>query len=177
MRIWSATCGLEFADTVYVLSGFVFVEDGESLTIPAGTIIKSQTGQGVDASALIVARGGMIDAVGTAAAPIIFTSINDNADDPNDLPIDARGLWGGVILLGKARINTADSVGQVEGIPTTEPRGAYGGQDDEDNSGTMKYVSIRYGGSKLGEGDEINGLTFGAGGQRHDDRAYRSYQQ
>jgi len=102
--------------------------------------------------------------VGTAAAPIIFTSSSDNVDDPDDIPLDARGLWGGVILLGRARINTADGVGHIEGIPTTEPRGMYGGQNDADNSGTLKYVSIRFGGTDIGEGNEINGLTMGAVG-------------
>ncbi|MEA1996955.1 MAG: T9SS C-terminal target domain-containing protein, partial [Gemmatimonadota bacterium] len=99
------------ADTVYILSGFVFVGDGESLTIPAGTIIKGMPGQGVNASALIVARGGKIYANGSAVAPIIFTAQADNVDDAGDLPLDARGLWGGVIILGKAGINTADSEG------------------------------------------------------------------
>ncbi len=157
--VWSA-------DTVYVLNGFVFIESGESLTIPAGTIVKAQSGTGVDASALIVARGGAIDAQGTAAAPIIFTTISDDVDDPADLPLDARGLWGGVLLLGRAGLNTADSVNQIEGIPSTEPRGAYGGSVDDDSSGVLRYISIRYGGSKLGEGDEINGLTLAGVGNR-----------
>ncbi|MBE0645343.1 MAG: T9SS type A sorting domain-containing protein, partial [Bacteroidetes bacterium] len=87
------------------------------------------------------------------------------ADQLNgNLPLDTRGLWGGVILLGNARINTATGIGQIEGIPSTEPRGAFGGQDDEDNSGVMRYVSIRYGGTNIGEGNEINGLTFGGVG-------------
>ena len=152
------------ADTIYVLQGLVFVEDGETLTIQSGTVIKANPGQGLNASALVVARGGKIYAEGTPSRPIIFTALADNVDDTQDLPLDARGLWGGVILLGKAGINTADGVGNIEGIPTTEPRGAYGGTDDEDDSGIMRYVSIRHGGTDIGEGNEINGLTFGAVG-------------
>jgi len=152
------------SDTVYVLSGFVFVDNGEALTIPAGTVVKGMPGQGVNASALVVARGGKIYANGTAGAPVIFTAQSDNVDDATDMPLDARGLWGGVILLGRAETNTADSTGHIEGIPTTEPRGTYGGSLDTDNSGVMRYVSIRHGGTNIGEGNEINGLTFGAVG-------------
>ncbi|MCE5270257.1 T9SS type A sorting domain-containing protein [bacterium] len=153
-----------YADTIYALNGFVFVEDGEVLTIQPGTVIKGKPGQGVNASALIVARGGKIYAQGTAVKPIIFTAESDNVDEVDDLPLDARGLWGGVILLGKARINTAKGTGNIEGIPDTEPRGAYGGTDDHDNSGIMQYCSLRYGGTDIGAGNEINGLTFGAVG-------------
>ncbi|MCB0260439.1 MAG: T9SS C-terminal target domain-containing protein, partial [Calditrichaeota bacterium] len=88
-----------------------------------------------------------------------------DVSDPNDLDLNTRGLWGGVILLGKARINTTLGEGQIEGIPTTEPRGAYGGNDDNDNSGVVRYVSIRYGGTDIGANNEINGLTFGAVGR------------
>jgi len=153
-----------YADTIYTLNGFVFVEDGEVLNIQPGTVIKGKPGQGVNASALIVARGGKIYALGTAVKPIIFTAEADNVDEIDDLPLDSRGLWGGVILLGKAKINTAKGTGNIEGIPDTEPRGAYGGTDDHDNSGVMQYVSLRYGGTDIGAGNEINGVTFGAVG-------------
>ena len=152
------------ANNTYILNGLVFVEDGESLTIQPGTVIKGRPGQAENASALIVAQGGRIYANGSADAPIIFTAEADDVTRTDDLPFDTRGLWGGVILLGKARINTATGIGQIEGIPSTEPRGAYGGADDADNSGVMRYVSIRYGGTNIGEGNEINGLTFGAVG-------------
>ncbi|MEA2064625.1 MAG: hypothetical protein U9P14_13055, partial [Gemmatimonadota bacterium] len=69
------------SDTTYILNGLIFVDDGESLTIPSGTIIKGMPGQGVNASALIVARGGKIYANGSAVAPIIFTAQADNVDD------------------------------------------------------------------------------------------------
>ena len=152
------------ANNTYILNGFVFVEDGESLTIEPGTVIKGRPGQAENATALIVARGGKIFANGTADAPIIFTAEADDVTNATDLPLDARGLWGGLIILGKARINNATGVGQIEGIPTTEPRGAYGGTDDADNSGVLRYVSVRYGGTNIGAGNEINGVTFGAVG-------------
>ncbi len=149
------------SDNVYLLEGFVFVEDGTTLNIEAGTVIKGKPGQGADASALVVARGGKIMAEGTADNPIIFTAESDPMDGSLD---GTSGLWGGVILLGKATINTATGVGNIEGIPESEPRGAYGGDDDMDNSGVMRYVSIRHGGTDIGEANEINGLTMGAVG-------------
>ncbi len=154
------------ADTVYNLNGFVFVEDGEMLTIEPGTIVKGNEGSGASASALIVAMGGKICAEGTRNEPIVFTSIIDDIDDPNDIPLaDARGKWGGLILLGKANLNTTTVTRHIEGIPEEEPRGDYGGTDDNDNSGVVRYVSIRHGGSEIGAANEINGLTMGAVGR------------
>ncbi|MFW6254234.1 MAG: T9SS C-terminal target domain-containing protein, partial [Chitinivibrionales bacterium] len=155
------------ADNNYTLSGFVFVEDGAVLEIEAGTVIKAEPGQGEDASALIIAKGGKIMAEGTATDPIIFTSVSDDVSDPSDLTAEDRGLWGGVIVLGKAPLNFVDGGGgsnNIEGIPESETRGAYGGDDPDDNSGTMRYVSIRHGGSVIGADNEINGLTMGAVG-------------
>ncbi len=150
------------SDNTYILDGFVFVNSGQTLTIEAGTVIKGMPGQMENASALIVAMGGKLIANGTADAPIIFTSQNDNLG--GSVPDEANGLWGGLILLGKAKTNNATVPKQIEGIPTTESRGQYGGDDDSDNSGSLKYVSIRHGGTDIGEGNEINGLTLGACG-------------
>jgi len=160
-----------YADTTYVLQGFVFVEDGETLTIDAGTVIKGSPGQAANASALIVARGGKIYATGTAQKPIIFTALSDDVTDPNDMDPNARGLWGGVILLGKGKLATAPNsngvtTDHIEGIPETEPRGEFGGNDDNDDSGVLRYVSIRYGGTALSPGNEINGLTLGGVGSK-----------
>lgn len=149
------------SDNVYHLDGFVFVEEGTTLNIEAGTVIKGLPGQGADASALIIARGGKIMAEGTADDPIIFTAESDPLDGSL---FGTSGLWGGVLILGKAVINSAVGEGNVEGIPEEEPRGAYGGDDDTDNSGIFRYVSIRHGGTDIGEGNEINGLTLGAVG-------------
>jgi len=155
--VWSAA-------NVYVLDGIVFVESGETLTIEAGTLIKGKPGQGTNASALVVARGGKIMAEGTQSNPIIFTAEADDITTTSDLPLDTRGLWGGVILLGNGRLNSTPGETQIEGIPTTEPRARYGGNDDADNSGIFRYVSIRFGGTDIGAGNEINGLTLGAVG-------------
>ena len=146
----------------YKLDGFVFVNDGQVLTIEPGCVIKGKPGQGESASALIVARGGKIMAEGTADNPIIFTA---EADDlSGTLAKTDRGLWGGLIILGRASLNSSPGESQIEGIPTNEPRGRYGGVTDDDNSGTIKYVSIRHGGTDIGEGNEINGLTLGGVG-------------
>ena len=152
------------ANNTYILDGLVFVNEGQTLTIEAGTVIKGNPGQGGGASALIVARGGTIEAAGTAEDPIIFTAVSDDLN--GSVADDERGLWGGVIVLGRASTNNLDSNGErnVEGIPTEDARGAYGGSEDADDSGTLSYVSIRHGGSIIGEENEINGLTLGAVG-------------
>lgn len=152
------------SNNIYILDGLVFVNEGQTLTIEPGTVIKGKAGQGENASALIVARGGHIMAEGTFEEPIIFTA---EADDLNGSVANLDdGMWGGVILLGKAVINTVPPEQQIEGIPQTEPRGVYGGDNDNDNSGILKYISIRHGGTDIGEGNEINGLTLGAVGDQ-----------
>lgn len=159
------------SNNIYVLDKKVVVEDGVTLEIEPGTIIKGKEGTEALASALIVARGGKIMAEGTEDNPIIFTSILDDISvgqkagtnlDEND-----AGLWGGVLILGYARGSFKGNVVevQIEGIPANETYGLYGGLDDEDNSGVFKYISIRHGGALIGEGNEINGLTLGAVGR------------
>jgi hypothetical protein len=149
-------------NNTYILDGRVFVTDGVTLTIEPGTVIKGKVRAAQDASALVIARGGKISASGTAAEPIIFTAEADNLN--GNLGQSDRGLWGGVVLLGRARTNTASGQGNIEGIPTTEPLGIYGGTNDADNSGVFRYVSIRHAGSLLGPNNELNGLTMGAVG-------------
>lgn len=150
------------ADNTYILDGFVFVNSGQALTIEAGTVIKGMSGTGADASALVVARGGQIFANGTAEAPIIFTFEEDALD--GSTPYNERGRWGGLIMLGNAQLNSNPGETQIEGIPDTEPRGLYGGDDDMDNSGVITYISIRHGGTDIGAGNEINGFTLGGVG-------------
>ena len=154
------------ANNTYILEGFIFVEDGAVLNIDAGTVIKAKQGEGESASALIIAKGGKINANGTKANPIIFTSELDDVTDATDLPIGRAGLWGGLIILGKSTINTPGGTEQIEGIPSNEPRGSYGGNIEDDNSGTLKYVSIRHGGTNIGANNEINGLTLGGVGSK-----------
>ena len=96
--------------------------------------------------------------------PIIFTFEQDALD--GSTPYNTKGQWGGVIILGNAQLNSSPGETQIEGIPDTESRGIYGGNDDLDNSGTMKYVSIRHGGTDIGAGNEINGLTLGGVGSQ-----------
>ncbi len=146
----------------YLLEGLVFVNDGQTLTIEPGTVIRAKTGQGSAASALIVARGGRIIADGTSAEPIIFTCEND--DLKGSIQTEAKGLWGGVIILGAASLNNQYGENHIEGIPLSEPRASYGGAFDDDYSGIFRYVSIRHAGTNIGEGNEINGLSLGGVG-------------
>jgi hypothetical protein len=149
-------------DRDYLLEGLVFVNDGQVLTIEQGTVIRAKTGQGSAASALIVARGGRIMADATAAEPIIFTCEND--DLKGSVQLEAKGLWGGVIILGAARLNNPYGENHIEGIPLSESRATYGGNSDDDDSGIFRYISIRHAGTNVGEGNEINGLSLGGVG-------------
>ncbi len=151
------------ADKSYLLEGLIFVNDGQVLTIEAGTVIRAKAGQGSAASALIVARGGQIIAQGTSDKPIIFTS--DGDDLAGSVPIYSKGLWGGLIILGNAVINISSGEDHIEGIPLYESRGVFGGLNDQDNSGVLSYISIRHGGTNIGDGNEINGLTLGGVGK------------
>jgi len=162
-------------DHIYELDGRVAVESGAILTIEGGTIIKGQAGSGANASALLIARGAKLMARGTAESPIIFTSVADelsladvasgNFTSPNLEPT-LNGLWGGLIVLGNAPISASASEVAIEGIPTTDANGLYGGNDPVDEAGasTLEYISIRHGGSNIGSGNEINGLTLGGVG-------------
>jgi hypothetical protein len=168
-----------YSDTVYQLAGRITVTEGSTLTIEPGTIVKGEAGTGANATALLIARGGKIIAEGTPQLPIIFTSVADEItpelveqgqfQSPN-LDPTINGLWGGIIVLGKAKISPKpDAIGevmavQIEGIPTSDANGLYGGNEDNDNSGVLKYVSIRHGGTNIGSGNEINGLTLGGVG-------------
>jgi hypothetical protein len=157
-------------DKIYQLNQKVVVENGVTLTINPGTIIKGTPGSGSLASALIIARGGKINALGAANNPIIFTSTSDNIDvgetAGTNLNENDRGLWGGIIILGYAPCSFSGDVTelQIEGIPADDAFGLYGGTDANDNSGVLQYVSIRHGGALIGEGNEINGLTLGGVG-------------
>ena len=161
------------ASKIWLIKGRVSVTDGTTLTIPAGTIIKAASGTGADASTLIVARGGKMIANGTAENPIIMTAAADNIEVGGTYPesgpalnVDTRGLWGGLLILGKAPCSFKSDVTelQIEGIPTSDTNGLYGGSVADDNSGSFQYISIRHGGAEIGEGNEINGLTLGGVG-------------
>jgi len=158
------------SNEIYEVCGKLIVESGVTLTIEAGTIIKFHEGTGSLASMLIIAKGGKINAVGNPNAPIIFTSILDNIQlgdvSGTNLNEDNSGLWGGLVILGKAPISAMDGDvnSQLEGIPAVDAYGAFGGNDSTDDSGVLDFVSIRHAGALIGAGNEINGLTLGGVG-------------
>ena len=146
-----------YADTVYTLRGFIHVANGATLTIQPGTRILGD----YDAlgSSLFVLRGAKIMACGTAAAPIVFTSSR---------PVGQRkpGDWGGLIILGNARINRgADTELEGTGGSAANPVIVYGGgTDDADNSGELCYVRVEFAGYAISTNNELNSFTFAAVG-------------
>ena len=131
----------------YIVTGPLIMESGTTLTIPAGMTIKAAA-TGADVY-IAIAQGALIDANGTASNPIIFTS---SSNTPN------AGDWGGLILLGKAPINSvvggdATSTSEIASLP-------YGGSTADDNSGTLRYVRVEYSGGKADGQSENNGISF-----------------
>ena len=129
----------------YVLRGAVFVEDGATLNIAAGTRIVGESGS---VGTLVVLQGGRLNAVGTAQAPIVFTS---------DQPIGQRGRgdWGGLIINGRAPVNLEGGQGEGEG-----DTGVYGGTNPNDNSGVLRYVRVEFSGVEFSPDNELNGIAF-----------------
>ncbi len=136
------------AKNKYLLEGFVYIESGVTVTIEPGTIIK---GDKSTKATLIVKPGGKLIAEGTVAKPIVFTS---------NQPKGSRnyGDWGGVILLGKATVNKTPATIEGENVST------FGGSENADNSGILKYVRIEYCGIAFETDKEVNGLTLGGVG-------------
>lgn len=132
----------------YLLKGWVYVDAGAKLRIPAGTVIK---GDKQTMAALIVEPGGYVEMKGTKDAPIVMTSAQ---------PAGQRrpGDWGGLIICGKARNNQGTQ--QIEGGPTT----IHGGDNDADNSGIYQYIRVEFAGYPFDTDKEINGITFGSVG-------------
>lgn len=130
-------------DYTWKLSGGIFVADGSTLTVEEGTTIKSAADGTI--AFLAVQRGGKISANGTASNPIVFTSGEANP---------SSGDWGGIIVNGKAPINTGAT---AEGEGGT---GIYGGTNASDNSGVIRYVRVEYAGKILGTDNELNGFSF-----------------
>ena len=162
-------------DKTYIIGGKIVVQDGATLSIEAGTLIKALPGTGNDATAIVVARGGTINAVGTPSAPIIMTDSNDqitskqiasgNFVSPNRTALD-RSKWGGLVLLGKASISDSKSEEAIEGIVAigSDTWNMYGGSDDADSSGEIAYISIRHTGTQVAPDSELQGLTLGGVG-------------
>ncbi len=137
-------------NNVYLLDGWVYVKEGATLTIEAGTVIR---GDKTNKGALIVEKGAKLIANGTVTEPIVFTS-NQAAGSRT------YGDWGGIILCGKAPINVIGGSATIEGgVGST-----YGGADAADNSGSLQYVRIEFPGIAFATNNEINGLTMGGVG-------------
>ena len=147
----------------------VAVKPESKLFIQEGTVVKGALGDGNEATGLVVTMGAQIFAEGTADEPIIFTS---EIDDLNGSLTELdRGLWAGLVVLGDAPTNNAteDGTKLIEGvneIANPESYASYGGDDMNDNSGVVRYVSIRHTGINVGDvaGNEIQGLTMGGVG-------------
>jgi hypothetical protein len=134
-------------DKIWTLKGYVYVPEGVTLTIEEGTVIESDI---AEKGALIIERGGKIMAEGTPQEPIIFTSGND---------FPQPGDWGGIVILGRAKTNQNEPT--IEGGIGRQ----FGGTNDDDNSGILKYIRIEYAGVAAFANSEINALTLGGVGR------------
>lgn len=145
------------ADKDYLLTGQTFVKPGVTLTIEPGTTIKGLPYDKIGrASVLVIEPGAWIVADGTVDKPITFTCAFDESVLPQ------RGLWGGLIILGNAPVNQSGGTAFVEGVAGIP----FGGEQPDDSSGILRYVRVWYGGREIGEGNEINGITFAGVGRR-----------
>ena len=170
------------AGNTYNLQQQIYVLPGATLTIEPGTVIASTTNIG---GSLAVCRGAKINAIGTRANPIIFTSKADVAtwtggDPKTGTWRAAANEWGNLTIMGRAFISengiptnsatfSANNYANMEGLvpaSVTDPNTRYGGGDDDDDSGALQYVSIRYAGKVVGLGNELNGLSLGGVGRQ-----------
>jgi hypothetical protein len=148
------------SDVTWRLNGRTWVGDGQTLNIEPCTLIVGTPKNNPEAGSLFVGRGGKINAVGTADEPIVFSS--------HDYKFHTATPWGGIVLLGNAPIGEGATPQTVperifEGL--ADARATYGGDDEEDDSGTMQYVRIEYGGDIIVSDKEINGLTLAGVGR------------
>jgi hypothetical protein len=129
----------------WIISGYVLVDSGATLTVNPGTQVQGQVST---KGTLAIARGSKLVAEGTKEMPITFTS-----DEPAGAK--TRGSWGGIVILGKAKTNLTSA-------PTFEAFSdwAYGGTDDADSSGSLKYIRIENPGFPVAPDKELNGLTL-----------------
>ena len=141
------------ADNIYLLRGGVFIGDDENpftLTIEPGTVIYGETSTD---GMLVIRRNSQIVAEGTADAPIVFTS----SKEPGTR---ARGDWGGLIINGNASINTCGDETELCEAFGEGGTGYYGGTDDTDSSGILKYVRVEFAGTLVSPENELNGIAF-----------------
>ena len=180
------------ADNVYRLEKQIYVLSGATLTIEAGTVIASTSGAG---GSLAVSRGAKIFVNGTKDNPVIMTSTTDVATWTPDASHPSGGdpktgtwhaganEWGNLTIMGKGLISASHYGGLPVGTNTKDPSGLnekqmegltdanyalYGGNDDNDDSGSISYLSLRYGGKVIGLANELNGLSLGAVGRETD---------
>ncbi|MEM7612740.1 MAG: serine/threonine protein kinase, partial [Pseudomonadota bacterium] len=163
----------ETFDTDAGLAGANITEggDGPVLTVEAGATLAWQS----SADFLIINRGSQLFAVGRADAPITFTSVSDVNDT---VAFDDVQQWGGMVINGFGVTNQCDYTGSVAGgdLATTDchvdAEGAagldesqYGGDNNDDSSGRLEYVVVKHTGAQVGNGDELNGISFGGVGR------------
>jgi hypothetical protein len=145
-KTWSAS-------NKYILHGKVCVEAGAELIIPAGTMVLGDLGTGANVSMLVICRDGKLFAQGTSANPVVFTSVADTMGVPLPISNLTRGLWGGLVILGRAHLNEPGGVGVFPDItiPATDTAkyrfGDSTNVNDHDTSGILQYVSIRFAGA------------------------------
>lgn len=148
------------ASKVYLLTSTCVVRSGGKLIIPAGTVIRGAadlTATPKLYAVLVVERGGMIEVNGTSSNPVVMTSNKDAG-------VRDRGDWGGLVLCGKA-VNNQSVDAQLEGfnnVAVDNTLGKFGGTDDADNSGIIKYVRIEFAGLAFEPNKEVNSLTMGS---------------
>jgi len=145
------------ASKEYILTGIVTVEDGATLTIPAGTLLMGNVD--VQPSALMVRQGGRIESNGTATNPVVFTSSAPAGSR-------ARGDWGGVVLNGRSICNCLTQANPVSECVGEGASGPYGANPPvlDDDSGVMTYTRIEFAGYEVSFGNELNALTLNAVG-------------
>ena len=133
-----------------------------TLTIQAGTTVIATDGT----SYLAVNRGSRLNAVGSASQPIVFTADDQLNGTVSD---SSQGLWGGIILLGRAPISDCNAQvpggsAQCQQVIEGTTGSLYGGATATDNSGSLRFVQIRYSGVAIATGNELQGLTMGGVG-------------
>ena len=151
------------ADIAWSLSGKVTVgndnADSATLTIEPGTYVFGKSG----ADYLVIARGSKIQAIGTATSPIVMTSVNDMLGLSDE---ESAAEWGGLVLLGNAPTNKCDQADLANcQVEAEGEAGPYGGADEDDNSGALRYVQVRYAGFEVIPDNELNGITFAGVGR------------